>query len=97
MWQTKLTHLEKEAGRELAEQKRKFLAPTLDEIKNNIRGYCRSRHLSEVATNRIVAIANGRDVSRDYRDQRTLRPKDRVPRSLEFRSVTPPRYWEIFI
>jgi len=95
-WHRKFTDQEKITNEQTRLNKRKFFAPTKKEIGSAAKAlaYCRMRKLSDRATHRCVQLVTGVISDYDWRDHRTIRKEERVPRSLEG-SDTPPRYWEV--
>jgi hypothetical protein len=92
-WRTKLTQSQKLAMRNRAEERRKRLNPTIDDVKADP-----NRYLSKL-TPRAQAVIRGIlergfATTIDHRDLRTVPVFDRVPRSLEC-PLTPPGYWSV--
>jgi hypothetical protein len=92
-WRTKLTQVQKLALRKRAEERRKRLNPTIDDVKADP-----SRYLAKLTPRAQSVIRGildrGFSTTIDHRDLRTVPMNDRVPRSLECPS-TPPGYWSV--
>lgn len=86
-------------NRSRALKRRRDLYPSRGDLKNKVGAerYCRKRKLSSAATRRVVSLVTGTLDDIDSRDLRRVGKIDRVPRSLETWSNTPPRYWDIDI
>ena len=96
MWRRKICASEKLKRRVQAEKRRRDVAPTRAELKNEhgARAYSSRHGLSHKATQRIVDLVTGAKYEMDWSDQRGMHPQDRVPRSLEVID-TPPRFWDV--
>jgi hypothetical protein len=98
-WTEKLTLQQKNENIKRYRRRCKLLAPKRSELldRKGAIAYCSKRMLSDTATERIISLVLGEKNDVDYRDQRRLATKDRVPRSLEEGPATPPGYWNISI
>ena len=96
MWRRKIGACEKLKRRVQAEKRRRNVAPTRAELKDEqgARAYSARHGLSRKATQRIVDLVTGARCDMDWSDQRGMHPQDRVPRSLEVID-TPPRFWDV--
>ena len=96
MWRRKISASEKLKRRVQAEKRRRDVAPTRAELKNEqgARAYSSRHGLSHKATQRLVNLVTGAICNMDWSDQRGMPPHDRVPRSLEAID-TPPRFWDV--
>lgn len=98
MWKRKMNKKEKTLNRLCYEKRRKMMHPTRVELHDSEKTleYCILKKLSKSATDRTFRLVEGKLNDIDWRDQRTLKKEDRVPRSLEMCS-TPPGYWDVSI
>ena len=96
MWKTKRPESLKLHSHRYLDEHRRRTAPTRLELvdRDGAIAYCRSRKLSKHATRRILRLVTSNVVDIDYRDQRSVPFRDRVPRSLEY-PLTPPHFWTI--
>jgi hypothetical protein len=97
-WSRKLTTAEKDVRALEYNRKRMLRNPTRTELRDGSGAteYCKIRGLSDVASRCVTALVLGAPILFDWRDQRQLPKRDRVPRSLYAdRDTTPPRYWDV--
>ena len=97
MWRKKKTLAEKQAGREQARKRQKFLQPHRSQFKSEgaVNEYCDVRKLSErVRVVMIKAVRHNRPVPLEMVDYRKVPKEDRVPRSMQCPD-TPPGYWDL--
>ena len=100
MWTRKKTIEEKSMGRQRWLEKRKITAPTRSElVEQGVDEFCRLKKLCPDATQELFRLLN----DQSYRpgvfdlDYRQVNKNERIPRSLQARTSTPPNYWKIYI